>query len=135
VGKPLGLKTVTIVGGMDMMTQARELEARPHIIVATPGRLCDLLRSEGAGNGKLSRVKVMVSGVRRCHVDNKIDGRFLMRRIDCSHPLLHRSSRICSLRSRRHGRLVSSRLQLAMLLWIWPTNLLHLASRSPSYTA
>ena len=61
VGRPLGLKTITIVGGMDMMTQARELEARPHIIVATPGRLCDLLRSEGAGNGKLNRVKVMVS--------------------------------------------------------------------------
>jgi superfamily II DNA/RNA helicase len=45
---------------MDMMTQAKELEARPHIIVATPGRLCDLLRSDGSGGGKLSRVKVLV---------------------------------------------------------------------------
>jgi ATP-dependent RNA helicase DDX49/DBP8 len=64
VGKPLGLKTVTIVGGMDMMAQARELEARPHIIVATPGRLCDLLRSDGmaTGLGKLGRVKTLVSG-------------------------------------------------------------------------
>jgi len=59
VGRPLGLTTATIVGGMDMMTQAKELEARPHIVVATPGRLCDLLRSEGGS--LLSRVKVLVS--------------------------------------------------------------------------
>jgi ATP-dependent RNA helicase DDX49/DBP8 len=44
-----------------MMTQARELEARPHIVVATPGRLCDLLRSDGMSGNKLGRVKVLVS--------------------------------------------------------------------------
>jgi len=44
-----------------MMAQAKELEARPHIIVATPGRLCDLLRSDGTKGGKLGRVKVLVS--------------------------------------------------------------------------
>lgn len=62
VGKPLGLTTVTIVGGMDMMLQAQQLEARPHIIVATPGRLCDLLRSGGSsgGDGKLGRVRTLV---------------------------------------------------------------------------
>lgn len=61
VGRPLGLTTVTIVGGMDMMAQARQLEARPHIIVATPGRLCDLLRSDGStANGKLGRVRTLV---------------------------------------------------------------------------
>lgn len=60
VGRPLGLATVTIVGGMDMMAQAKELEARPHVIVATPGRLCDLLRSDGVTGGKLGRVKCLV---------------------------------------------------------------------------
>lgn len=62
VGRPLGLTTVTIVGGMDMMHQAKQLEARPHIIVATPGRLCDLLRSGGSsgGDGKLARVRTLV---------------------------------------------------------------------------
>nr|XP_018263088.1 ATP-dependent RNA helicase DBP8 [Kwoniella dejecticola CBS 10117]OBR85246.1 ATP-dependent RNA helicase DBP8 [Kwoniella dejecticola CBS 10117] len=60
IGKPLGLTTATIVGGMDMMTQAQQLEKRPHIIVATPGRLCDLLRSDGMGQGKLSRVRTLV---------------------------------------------------------------------------
>ncbi|GFZ43946.1 ATP-dependent RNA helicase DBP8 [Saitozyma sp. JCM 24511] len=60
VGKPLGLTTATIVGGLDMMAQARELDQRPHIIVATPGRLCDLLRSDGISQGKLSRVRTLV---------------------------------------------------------------------------
>lgn len=46
---------------MDMMEQAKQLDARPHIIVATPGRLCDLLRSDGSTtNGKLSRVRTLV---------------------------------------------------------------------------
>jgi len=61
IGKPLGLTTSTIVGGMDMLTQAQELERRPHVIVATPGRLCDLLRSDGVGPGnKLARVRTLV---------------------------------------------------------------------------
>ena len=61
VGKPLGLETITVVGGMDMMAQAAALEKRPHVVVATPGRLCDLLRSSGAGQSKLAKVKVLVS--------------------------------------------------------------------------
>ncbi|ORX36665.1 P-loop containing nucleoside triphosphate hydrolase protein [Kockovaella imperatae] len=60
VGKPLGLETITVVGGMDMMGQAAALEKRPHIVVATPGRLCDLLRSSSGGVNKLSRAKVLV---------------------------------------------------------------------------
>ncbi|WVF71445.1 hypothetical protein IAT40_006249 [Kwoniella sp. CBS 6097] len=60
VGKPLGLTTVTIVGGMDMMAQAKELEGRPHIIVATPGRLCDLIKSDPMSQGKLGRVRTLV---------------------------------------------------------------------------
>jgi ATP-dependent RNA helicase DDX49/DBP8 len=60
VGKPMGLMTETIVGGMDMLAQAQALERRPHIIVATPGRLCDLLRSDGVEQGKLRRVRTLV---------------------------------------------------------------------------
>ena len=62
VGRPLGLTTITIVGGMDMMAQAKELEQRPHVVVATPGRLCDLIRSDRLGGSKLSRLKVLVCG-------------------------------------------------------------------------
>ncbi|WOO85035.1 ATP-dependent RNA helicase DBP8 [Vanrija pseudolonga] len=60
IGRPLGLTTATIVGGMDMLSQAQELERRPHVIVATPGRLVDLLRSDAVGKGKLSRVRTLV---------------------------------------------------------------------------
>lgn len=60
VGKPLGLSTITVVGGMDMLTQSQEIERRPHIIVATPGRICALLRSGGISPGCLSRVRWLV---------------------------------------------------------------------------
>ena len=48
-----------IVGGMDMMTQALELNNRPHIVVATPGRLVDHMNS-GSGEWSLGRVKFLV---------------------------------------------------------------------------
>lgn len=43
LGSSMGLRTVCIVGGMDMMDQARELMRKPHVIVATPGRIMDHL--------------------------------------------------------------------------------------------
>ncbi|KAJ9120151.1 putative RNA helicase [Naganishia vaughanmartiniae] len=60
LGKPLGLTTVTVVGGMDMMQQARELAGRPHVVVATPGRLHDLLKNCAGDDWDLSRVRVVV---------------------------------------------------------------------------
>ena len=45
LGSPIGATCATIVGGMDMMTQAIALSKKPHIIVATPGRLLDHLTS------------------------------------------------------------------------------------------
>lgn len=43
LGASMGLRSVCIVGGMDMMDQARDLMRKPHIIVATPGRIMDHL--------------------------------------------------------------------------------------------
>jgi ATP-dependent RNA helicase DDX47/RRP3 len=43
LGSGIGLRCTTIVGGMDMMDQARDLMRKPHVIVATPGRLMDHL--------------------------------------------------------------------------------------------
>lgn len=43
LGANMGLRTVAVVGGMDMMDQARDLMRKPHVIVATPGRLMDHL--------------------------------------------------------------------------------------------
>ena len=44
---------------MDMIQQAAELERRPHIVVATPGRLADLLRSNH-GDWGLKRARFLV---------------------------------------------------------------------------
>ncbi|XP_054646303.1 probable ATP-dependent RNA helicase DDX49 [Dunckerocampus dactyliophorus] len=45
LGKPLGLRDCIVVGGMDMVSQALELSNQPHVVVATPGRLADHIRS------------------------------------------------------------------------------------------
>jgi ATP-dependent RNA helicase RhlE len=44
-GKSLGLKTAVVVGGASKGLQLRNLRNRPHIIIATPGRLIDHLSS------------------------------------------------------------------------------------------
>jgi len=45
-GKSLGLKTAIVVGGTSKGMQVQALGARPHIIVATPGRLIDHLSTK-----------------------------------------------------------------------------------------
>lgn len=39
LGASMGARCAVIVGGMDMPTQAIALAKRPHVVVATPGRL------------------------------------------------------------------------------------------------
>ncbi|MDP3965152.1 MAG: DEAD/DEAH box helicase [bacterium] len=57
LGVPLGLRTAVIVGGASMVRQTQTLRKRPHIIVATPGRLIDHLRSRP---NLLDQVRVLV---------------------------------------------------------------------------
>lgn len=45
LGRTVKASVSVVMGGMDMMKQAAELARRPHIIVATPGRLADILES------------------------------------------------------------------------------------------
>ncbi|PHZ16057.1 DEAD-domain-containing protein, partial [Rhizopus microsporus ATCC 52813] len=59
LGKGIGAKECVVVGGMDMMTQAIELSKRPHIIIATPGRLRDHIHSS-SGAVDLRRCKFLV---------------------------------------------------------------------------
>lgn len=42
-GEPFGLKTVVCIGGASISDEKAALSSSPHIIVATPGRLCDHL--------------------------------------------------------------------------------------------
>lgn len=76
LGKGMGVKECVVVGGMgklyimclfnsncfsllDMMKQALELAKRPHVIIATPGRLRDHIRSS-SGAVDLRRCKFLV---------------------------------------------------------------------------
>ncbi|OBS64710.1 hypothetical protein A6R68_06765 [Neotoma lepida] len=59
LGKPLGLKDCIIVGGMDMVVQALELSRKPHVVIATPGRLADHLRSSSTFSMRKIRFLVM----------------------------------------------------------------------------
>ncbi|KAK7960798.1 ATP-dependent RNA helicase DBP8 [Apiospora saccharicola] len=55
------LKACLITGGADMRTQAIALAQRPHLIIATPGRLADHIRSSGQDTiAGLNRVKFLV---------------------------------------------------------------------------
>ncbi len=54
IGAPLGLRTVVIIGGTSQHPQVNALKRNPHIVIATPGRLVDLMNQ---GIYKLDRVK------------------------------------------------------------------------------
>ena len=45
LGSLIGVRCAVIVGGMDMVTQSIALGKKPHIVVATPGRLLDHLEN------------------------------------------------------------------------------------------
>jgi len=53
------VRVATIVGGMDNMSQALALAKKPHIVVATPGRLQDHL--ENTKGFSLRTLKYLVS--------------------------------------------------------------------------
>ncbi|OZJ04296.1 hypothetical protein BZG36_02576 [Bifiguratus adelaidae] len=59
LGKGINLKECVVVGGLDMMSQALALSRRPHVIIATPGRLRDHIRSS-ANAVNLSRCRFLV---------------------------------------------------------------------------
>ena len=57
VGATFGLKTAVIIGGANMNNQVRSLKAKPHVIVATPGRLIDHLEQRTVS---LSQMGILV---------------------------------------------------------------------------
>ena len=60
LGTKINLRESVIVGGLDMMKQAKELNRRPHVVIATPGRLCDHVKSSVGVKDVLRRVKFLV---------------------------------------------------------------------------
>jgi ATP-dependent RNA helicase DeaD len=55
--EPTGVKTVSCVGGMDMRQERRTLAEGAHIVVGTPGRLCDHIRR---GSLEMSSARTLV---------------------------------------------------------------------------
>ena len=51
------LRTAVVIGGESMVRQIRQLKERPHIIIATPGRLNDLIQQRQV---RLSDVRILV---------------------------------------------------------------------------
>ncbi|GAB7353078.1 hypothetical protein MBLNU459_g3624t2 [Dothideomycetes sp. NU459] len=47
IAAPQSLKPILVTGGMDMRAQALELSKRPHVVIATPGRLADHINTSG----------------------------------------------------------------------------------------
>lgn len=47
IAAPQSLKVLLVTGGSDMRPQAIALKQRPHVIIATPGRLADHIRTSG----------------------------------------------------------------------------------------
>lgn len=61
IGSSQGIKCVLITGGADMRTQALDLAKRPHLVIATPGRLADHIETSGEDTIKgLRRVRYVV---------------------------------------------------------------------------
>eukprot|EP00092_Neocalanus_flemingeri_P036275 GFUD01039497.1.p1 GENE.GFUD01039497.1~~GFUD01039497.1.p1 ORF type:complete len:517 (+),score=164.23 GFUD01039497.1:39-1589(+) len=58
VGKPMGLRDVVVTGGRDTIRQSQDLDRRPHVVIATPGRLADHI--ENNSTFSLSKVKYLV---------------------------------------------------------------------------
>ncbi|KXL49713.1 hypothetical protein M433DRAFT_74835 [Acidomyces richmondensis BFW] len=62
LGSPAGLNLALVTGGADMRTQALALARRPHVVVATPGRLAHHIAVSGEETVQrgLRRVRVVV---------------------------------------------------------------------------
>ncbi|KAK0709042.1 P-loop containing nucleoside triphosphate hydrolase protein [Lasiosphaeria miniovina] len=61
ISAPQSLKAILITGGSDMRSQAIALAQRPHVVIATPGRLADHIRTSGDDTvGGLKRARFIV---------------------------------------------------------------------------
>ncbi|EPB67687.1 DEAD/DEAH box helicase [Ancylostoma ceylanicum] len=73
LGKPIALKVSLITGGRSLIDQANELTLRPHVVVATPGRLADHIESNPDGLGQLfKKIQIFVLD----EADQMLDGQY-----------------------------------------------------------
>ncbi|CAK0822413.1 unnamed protein product, partial [Prorocentrum cordatum] len=60
LGRSIGVTVAEVVGGREMLAQSAMILERRHAIVATPGRLADLLRGDPALSRAMSRLHTLV---------------------------------------------------------------------------
>lgn len=70
VGKSINLRDCVVVGGRNMVTQGQDLAKKPHVVIATPGRLADHLETCDTFNFK--HIKYLVID----EADRMFDGSF-----------------------------------------------------------
>ncbi|XP_012063781.1 PREDICTED: probable ATP-dependent RNA helicase DDX47 [Atta cephalotes] len=79
LGSSIGVKTVVLVGGMDMHAQGMILEKKPHIIIATPGRLVDHLENTKGFNLRQLKFLVMDEADRILNMDFEVEVNKILR--------------------------------------------------------
>lgn len=57
IGKKFGLRTAVLIGGTTYGKQSQDLKRKPHVIIATPGRIIDFVETRGL---KLDQVGVVI---------------------------------------------------------------------------
>lgn len=57
IGHGVGLRTAVLIGGAPIRSQVRDISKKPHVIIATPGRLIDHLNQK---NIRLDSVRIVV---------------------------------------------------------------------------
>jgi len=73
LGKNIGVKCAVLVGGMDMITQSISLGKKPHVIIATPGRLVDHLENTKGFNLRALKYLVMDEADRILNMDFEVE--------------------------------------------------------------
>ncbi|XKL59182.1 hypothetical protein PGB90_000198 [Kerria lacca] len=73
LGVNIGVKCAVIVGGIDMMSQSLMLAKKPHIIIATPGRLVDHLQNTKGFSLKSLKYLVMDEADRILNMDFEVE--------------------------------------------------------------
>ncbi|XP_057310915.1 probable ATP-dependent RNA helicase DDX47 [Hydractinia symbiolongicarpus] len=69
LGSSIGIKCAVIVGGIDIMTQSLALTKKPHVIIATPGRLVDHLENTKGFNLRSLKYLIMDEADRILNMD------------------------------------------------------------------
>ncbi|XP_029191020.2 probable ATP-dependent RNA helicase DDX47 [Acropora millepora] len=69
LGSSIGVKCAVIVGGMDMMSQSLTLAKKPHVIIASPGRLVDHLENTKGFNLRALKYLIMDEADRILNLD------------------------------------------------------------------